>query len=404
MLYLIQSCHIYVIRSNSGKEPIYMIQKQKADQKKRLYTLICLVLFIPLVSTGIELVQRTADTHSSILIKLLLVAVMVALFPLSSRLTAAIHVGGRLIAGFISGYRFINCQIGTHMLIREKGKLRFVRYEVSGYGELCQMRPPVPYSAKTPCLLYLSGGLVADILLFGASTYLYLVSQQRPLVAFFALLLAVFSLYTVLINGLPRADLPQNTANLIVKILSQGSARYLDWLQRQVAGLLSDGTRLKDMPAQWLQLPDEIDKADPLYVYIGLLTFDRLIDAMKFEKAAALGSDLLENAAGMTKKQRFSLMMELIFCEVIGQKRDEVILHLMTEEFQMYLKEEAYGDLSLYRIAYAYAHLYSNDEAYATTMLADFEKLAEVYPYSGLVAGERERIAYVMQQPPSPEG
>ena len=52
-----------------------------------------------------------------------------------------LHEGGHLAAGLAAGYGFVSFRVGSWMVIRRAGRLRLVRYRLSGTGGQCLLSP-----------------------------------------------------------------------------------------------------------------------------------------------------------------------------------------------------------------------------------------------------------------------
>ena len=53
-----------------------------------------------------------------------------------------IHEGGHLVAGLLTGYRFVSFRVLNWLLIRKDGRLQWRNFELAGTGGQCLLAPP----------------------------------------------------------------------------------------------------------------------------------------------------------------------------------------------------------------------------------------------------------------------
>lgn len=63
---------------------------------------------------------------------LLHVAWLIVMMTAAFYLQTILHEGGHLVCGLLTGYRFVSFRIGSWMVQRENGRLRFHRYTLAG--------------------------------------------------------------------------------------------------------------------------------------------------------------------------------------------------------------------------------------------------------------------------------
>ena len=88
---------------------------------------------------------------------------------------------------------------------------------------------------------------------------------------------------------------------------------------------------------------------------------------------------------------------DLIFCELLGQNRTEIVEALLTKEQLQFMKVMA-KNITILRTKYALDKLYAHNDEAAQKTLAQFEKQAKTYPYTQEVQSERELIVMVDQR------
>ena len=95
---------------------------------------------------------------------LLHVAWLIVMMTAAFYLQTILHEGGHLVCGLLTGYRFVSFRIGSWMVQRENGRLRFHRYTLAGTAGQCLLAPPELTEGKIPYKLYNLGGVLANLL------------------------------------------------------------------------------------------------------------------------------------------------------------------------------------------------------------------------------------------------
>ena len=91
------------------------------------------------------------------------ICVMLVFLYLSFFIHIVLHETGHLIFGLMSGYQFSSFRIGTHMLMKENGKLVHRKIKIAGTGGQCLMVPPEMVDGKFPVVLYNLGGSIINL-------------------------------------------------------------------------------------------------------------------------------------------------------------------------------------------------------------------------------------------------
>lgn len=308
-------------------------------------------------------------------------------------LHTVLHEGGHLIAGLASGYGFVSFRIGSIMWIKIGEKICRKRFSIPGTGGQCLLDPPDMTDGVFPAVFYNLGGGLSNLLFsavaiaaaFGIGT----VSAKVILLPF-----VLIGVYLAVMNLLPLkvGGIANDGYNIKSFQQDQASARAF-WIQMKVNKLQSDGTRLKDMPEDYFVLPDTCDMGNPLIDALKMLSFQRKIDEKDFAGAREAGERLMKEP-DLLELYKNMLRCELLFLELIGPCRTEVVEGLYTAELKKYLKQVK-GYPSAHRLVYAYAVRYAHDDEMAEKAKEAFEGVIEKYPMEGEIQLERELMEVV---------
>lgn len=322
------------------------------------------------------------------------IVLFILLLYLAFFLQIVIHEAGHLVFGLMSGYKFCSYRIGSIMFVKKEGKLKIRHYSLQGTGGQCLMAPPSPYNKDMPVILYNLGGVLANLITAAiAAGLLFLLRQFIIAVYFFPVFILAGVLFGFM-NGIPfRVGGIDNDGNNALHLQKNETSRRCFWIQMKINSMITDEIRLKDMPAEWFEIPEPKMLKDSLCASIGAFACNRAMDSMDFEEAKAIGEKMLDTKTGMLDIHRYLIVSEVIFCDLVLEGTREKIEKLQTPEFKKYQKVLS-GQPGILRTQYACALLYDKDEKKAEEYLKKFNRLARNYPHQSEILGERELMEY----------
>lgn len=322
--------------------------------------------------------------------ELLQVAFLFAGMYVAMMIQIVIHEAGHLIFGLLTGYRFSSFRIGSLMLQKTKEGYRFRKFSLAGTGGQCLMQPPELKDGTIPFMLYNFGGsilnFISAILFFG----LYRLTKSIPFLSNFFLFLVIIGVGYAMINGIPmHAEGVDNDGYNAISLRKSKEAVYSFWLQMKMNQNLSEDIPLRDMPAEWFEMPSEEGMHNSMIAARAVFACNRLMDEKKMAEADALMEQLLNMDSAIVDLHRKLLICDRIYCELIGQKRKEKIEALYDAEQKKFMKTMKRFP-SVVRTEYAYALLVEQNQEQAEKIKKEFEKIAVTYPYKQDIQSERE--------------
>lgn len=330
--------------------------------------------------------------------KIFRLSAILVCFYLSWFIHIMIHESGHLIGGLLSGYTFSSFRIGSFMLLKENGKLVSKRLKIAGTGGQCLMAPPEMADGKFPVILYNLGGSIMNIAVSLLFLLLFMAIPKDSLFSLFCFLMIAMGVISCLGNGIPlHTKTVDNDGYNAISLGKSKEAMHAFWLQMKMNEQLSKGLRLKDMPDEWFQMPDDEAMKNNLVAAIGVSVCNRLMDQHRFEEADALMAHMLEIESGMIGIHRNLVICDRIYHELIHENRPDVIATFYTKEQQKFMKSMRTFP-SVIRTEYAYAVLAEKDQGKAAKALEAFEKVAKTYPYPNDINSERELIQIVNEK------
>ena len=329
---------------------------------------------------------------------LLISAAMLGILYVALVIQLIIHEGGHLVFGLITGYGFSSFRIFSFMLLKgDDGRLQLKRFSLAGTAGQCLMTPPDIKDGKMPVVLYNLGGSIANVVFSVLFLVLYLFLPHIPYLSLFLLFLAIVGLALALMNGIPlsTASINNDGYNALALLKNDRACRAF-WIQMKANELQSKGVRLKDMPAEWFEVPTDEEMKNAMIAPIGVFAASRLMDEGRLYEAESLMEHLMNIESGIVPLHRALMVCDRIYIELISSNRSNVIEGYLTTAQKKFMKSMR-SFPSVIRTDYAYAALHMGDEAMAKSRLSDFEKCAKTYPYPQDIVSERELIELVKE-------
>lgn len=306
------------------------------------------------------------------------------------RLNTLIHETGHLVFGLASGYRFVSFRIGSFVILKQNGKLICRRFRIPGTGGQCLMAPPEMKDGKFPVFAYNMGGSFLNVISSAVFLTVFLLTDKRGYAALFYLMMIVFGLIAALGNGIPlRSETVDNDGYNALSLGKNPEALSAVWIQLKVTQQYADGKRLSDMPDAWFHFPADDLMSNSLICAVAVYACNRLMDQHRFEEARQRMEHLLRIDSRMMAFHRNMLTADLLYLELIGGNRAEVLAQLYTPELKRILRKSKTSP-GVIRLEYAYALLAEKDTWKARLALERFERAARCHPYPGDIHSERE--------------
>lgn len=369
------------------KKPVW--QQYIAMACMMLIGAVCGVMMVMCLEASASAERSTGEELLS------LAALFVSLY-ISIFLQTAVHEAGHLVFGLLSGYRFSSYRVGSLMWVKESGKLRFRRMTVAGTGGQCLMAPPELQNGMIPVVLYNLGGSLMNIIVSLLCLCGYVISNG--LLSTALLIAAIIGFAFAVINGVPmRMGIVDNDGYNAFALRKDRNALHAFWIQMKINEQLSHGVRLKDMPEEWFSIPEEAQMHNSMVAALGVFACNRLMDQQRFAEADALMAQLLDMNTAIVGLHRQLMICDRVFCELIGQCRQDVLDELLDKSQKKFMKSMK-NFPSVLRTEYAYALLAEHDKAEAAQIMTQFDKCARNYPYSSDIQSERELLQIAAQR------
>lgn len=365
-------------------------RKKRGAWKKWLFPLVfaCVGALCGLLiarSVDRSLPDGLGPAHFLLSYGLLLLGLLLVLF-----LQTILHEAGHLVFGLATGYRFSSFRVASLMVIRLDGKLRLKRLSLAGTGGQCLLEPPELVDGKMPFVLYNLGGSILNLLSAFACLGLYWLTRSLSWLPLFFLMGALIGAVFALMNGIPlRLGAVDNDGYNAWSMRRNPQALSAFWVQMKANALTAQGVRLKDMPEDWFQVPDEAGMKNSMIAVLGVFACNRLVDAHRFPEARDLIQKVLAMDSAIVGVHRSLLRCDLITCRLLLGTSKKELDPMRTKEQEKFMKTMKNFPAVL-RTEYIWALLAEQDVAKAGKIKARFEAVGRTYPYPSDWAGEQE--------------
>lgn len=339
--------------------------------------------------------KNIAIKGGSIKLGLLELVFIMFVFILIFMVQIILHELGHLIGGLLSGYEFVSFRVGTLTFIKEDNKILVKKFNIPGTAGQCLMMPKEDDYNKCPYILYNLGGILMNAIISILCIIIYIVYPYNSIINTFLITTITSGIIIVITNGVPMkiGGIANDGYNLI-SIGKNNITKYCLYMQLKVNGLIYKGIRIKDMPINWFQLEESVDLNNPMISSIKCLEANYYHDKKEFNKAKECYEDLLNNAPQIIKIYEYEIKCELLFYEIIGEKRDEIIDKLYTKELKRYIKStNCY--ITRKRLMYAYTMIIEKDINKYNKILREIEVVKKTYPAKAEIESELEIIDYI---------
>lgn len=371
---------------------------QKRKQKSGSMQYLLMLFMIPVGAVcgyfiG-QYTERIINGEKSMAEILLSVLVLFLMIYISLYLQIIVHEGGHLLFGLMTGYRFSSFRIGSFMWIRKDDSIQFKRFSLAGTGGQCLMAPPEMKDGRFPYVLYNMGGSMTNLFVSVLFALLAYFTRGTVILFFFFFIAAVTGFTISLMNAVPlKLDMVSNDGYNALSLGKDPESLRSFWIQLKFSELSTKGIKTNQMPQEWFKMPSPKAMKNSITAFLCTLACSKLMEEKKFQESEQTMGELLQMDTAIAGLHRRLMTVDLIYCELIGKKRVEVLLELADGKQKKFMKAMK-NFPSVQRTEYAWALLFDKDEQKARQIWQAFEKMAVSYPYPGEVASEKELMEY----------
>ena len=184
-----------------------------------------------------------------------------------------------------------------------------------------------------------------------------------------------------------------------LRLLSHSpQARRAFALQLRCHALLQRGVPLRDQPACWFQLPQDLEPQDPFTAAARSFLPSRLMDQGDRSGAEAAFRALLDVPSGLLDIQRWDLTVDLLSCSLLLGRSREELDPLRTPALLQYCKATRKFTPSTSRMEFLWALLAGRDPEAALQSWRQFQRCAPRWPYPATLDTDRRLMELGLQR------
>lgn len=275
-----------------------------------------------------------------------------------------LHEGGHLVAGLMSGYKFVSFRIGSFTLLHLNGKLQIKKFSIAGTAGQCLMMPPQRPIEQIGTSFYNLGGILSNLIFALASLALFPVIDN----AFARIFLSIFAIIgflLALVNGIPlKIGGISNDGNNVLYLNKNQRSKAAFVYQLITNALVQDGTRPKELPAEYLSFDTDIDYKDPLQVNHLLLSASTWLDKMQYEDCYTILNVALQHKKDMVTLFTHEIVCEVIYTALLTGRIDEART-LFDKDIKQYVEQHKEVMSAKQRLLCAWSYYAENDKVTA---------------------------------------
>ena len=322
----------------------------------------------------------------------MLIAVLIAFI-----LHIIIHEGGHLVAGLLTGYRFVSFRFLNWTLISKDGHLQWRNFEMVGTGGQCLLAPPDKPVEQIDTRWYNAGGVLANLIIVAIALVLLWAFDLPGWLSTLLVMMVVIGLLIAAMNGIPMkmGGVANDGLNLLQleKDLPAKKcfANILDINARNQAG-----ERYEEMPDHLFEMPEPFDWKNSMHTASALAAASKMLSMHLWEDAYQLLTQACANKADMM--QLYQMEVESMMTQAcIATGRDEEARQHYDEQVKKYVTQHASTQSDKQLTTMAVALALDNDRAAAEEIYNKLKENREKYIHQGDVAMSLDIMRWLLE-------
>ncbi len=326
-----------------------------------------------------------------------IIAFVLLWMAVSAVLQIVIHEAGHLVAGLLTGYRFVSFRVFSLTLIRKDGHFQFRRFALGGTGGQCLMSPPDRPVAQIDTRWYNLGGVLANVLVATAALGAFILCDWPMWAETWMLMLAIIGFLYALLNGLPlKIGGVGNDGHNLLHLEKSPVGKLLLCRMLSANALVQEGVQPKNLPVDFFEPYGPIDWSDGMQANWQMMVIARMENLHQWEEAYGLLAEAVEKKDSMLGLFWQEMACEMVFVCAVTGRLDEA-RQLYTPALQKYVKTYLTTQSSKQRIDFAATLALEGDRAAASQMLTTLKANRRKYLLQGEVDMDIELMDWMLQ-------
>lgn len=310
-------------------------------------------------------------------------------------LNVVLHEGGHLVAGLLTGYRFVSFRFLNWTLIRQGGRLHWRNYELAGTGGQCLMAPPDKPLEQIDTRWYNAGGVLANLIVVVLSLLLIWAFDLPRWLNVLLIMMSIIG-FVLLANGIPMkmGGVANDGLNLLqLEKDIPGKQCFCNILEANARN--QEGETYNEMPSRLFDLPQPIDWKNSMHIGSVLLSATRMTTLHQWEDAYRLLTEVLPHKDDIMVLYQLELEnMMTLTCIATG--RDEEARRHYSQDVAKYISHHASTQSDKRLTAMAITLALDGDRPKAEEMLHQLEADRDKYIHQGDVAMSLDLMRWLL--------
>lgn len=350
---------------------------------------IGLIIVVPIIAIkegeSLTTVARDIYSHFSLKDVLFIVWMLISVL-IAFVLNVVLHEGGHLVAGLLTGYRFVSFRFLNWTLIRQSGRLQWRNYELAGTGGQCLMAPPDKPLEQIDTRWYNAGGVLANVMLTVIGILLLVFVDMPSWLNIFWAITSFMGIFIALTNGIPMklGGVANDGCNLFQLEKDLPTKQCFCTILESNA-LNQEGVPFNEMPDRLFELPQPLDWSNSMHVGVIFPALTRMMSLHQWENAYQLLTEACGNKDDMMELYQHELEAIMTLVCIAMDRDDEARQHYSKKVAKhVNLHAPTQSDKQLDAMAVALA--LDNDRPTAEKMFHDLQANRDKYIHQSDVA------------------
>lgn len=325
------------------------------------------------------------------------IATIIPALAIAYILQIIIHEGGHLVAGLLTGYRFVSFRFLSFTLIRKDGRLQWRRFDMAGTGGQCLMAPPDKPIDQIDTRWYNAGGVLANIVTALLAIVLICTLDMPKWLDMTLAMMALIGIFMALTNGIPMklGGVANDGSNLFQLEKDLPTKRcFCTMLEANVRN--QEGEPFNEMPDSLFELPQPLDWENSMHVGTIFPAATRMMALHQWEEAYQLLTEACDNKDDMMVLYQHEVEAVMTLVCIATGRNDEAHQHY-TNDVAKHVNFHASTQSDKQLDAMAVALALNNDRPAAEKMYHDLQANRDKYIHQSDVALSLDLMQWLLE-------
>ena len=318
--------------------------------------------------------------------KVVAIAWMLVAALIAAILNIILHEGGHLVAGLLTGYKFVSYRFFNWTLISKDGRLQWRNFELAGTGGQCLMAPPDRPLEEIDTRLYNAGGVLVQFIIALLCIVLIWALDLPEWLDILLAMMALFGILGVLTNGIPmKIGGVANDGYNLLQLEKNREAKQSFCNVLELNARNQGGESYGEMPDRLFNMPDPIDWKNPMHAATVLASATRKQSLHQWEESYQQLTEACSHMSDIMPLYQLELgNMMILACIATG--RDEEARQHYTDKVAKYIAHHAPTQSDKQMTTMAVALALEGDRPRAEAIMHRLEGERDKYIHQGDVA------------------